>query len=274
MDIYGLIGWPLGHSFSRQFFQEKFSQEGIDAEYRNFEMETVSTLPALLQQEPRLRGLNVTIPHKRVVISLLDALTPAAREIGAVNVIRISRKVGEVRLVGYNSDVVGFRDSLRPLLQPWHKRALVLGTGGASLAVVHALRELGIQPTYVSRTPEKQTDNMTSAGVVPSSGSQRMGSVADMIPRLAYADLTPEVMAEHLVVVNCTPVGMYPHVDEAPAIPYAQLSPRHLLYDLVYNPTETLFLRRGIERGCIVKNGLEMLRLQALEAWRVWQGEP
>lgn len=270
MDIYGLIGWPLGHSFSRQFFQEKFQREGICAEYRNFELEAADALPALVQGEKRLRGLNVTIPHKRAVIPLLDALAPEAREIGAVNVIRICREGERMRLTGYNSDVVGFRESLRPLLQSWHRRALVLGTGGASLAVVHALRQLNVLPTYVSRTPggtQPQRPDAPDADARPEPQREAEG-----IPRLTYADLTPDVMAAHGVVVNCTPVGMFPRVDEAPAIPYALLTPRHLLYDLVYNPRETLFLRRGRERGCTVKNGLEMLRLQALESWRLWQG--
>lgn len=258
MKKYGLIGFPLGHSFSAKFFAEKFAKEGLDARYDNYEMASVEGLRALIAADTELCGLNVTIPHKQAVLPLLDNLTPEARAIGAVNVIRIVRgcsngsdnSVGAsngsdgLRLIGCNSDVIGFTDSLRPLLQPHHQRALVLGTGGASRAVVAGLRSLGIEPTYVSRRP-------TEGG-------------------LTYAQLTPAVMADHTVVVNCSPVGMHPKTDEAPAIPYEQLTPRHLLYDLVYNPLDTRFMQLGREQGAVVKNGLEMLHLQALAAWRMW----
>lgn len=242
------MGYPLGHSFSARFFTEKFQREGIDAAYRNFEMPDVSGLRRLVADEPALCGFNVTIPHKQHVIPLLDGLSPEARAIGAVNVVRIERAGGEVRLFGYNSDVLGFSRSIAPLLRPHHRAALVLGTGGASLAVVYALRQLGVEPLYVSRTP--------AAG------------------RITYADLSPEVMAAHTVIVNCSPVGMFPHTDEAPAIPYSSLTPDHLLYDLVYNPTETRFMRLGAEQGAVVKNGLEMLHLQALASWDIWNGRP
>lgn len=244
MEKYGLIGFPLGHSFSAKFFAEKFAAEGIDARYDNYEMATVDHLRDFVAAEADLVGFNVTIPHKQAVMPLLDALSPAAKAIGAVNVVRVSRNDGQLRLVGYNSDVIGFRESLRPLLREHDRRALVLGTGGASKAVVAGLRELGLTPKYVSRT--------TREG------------------QLTYADLTPEVMAEYTVIVNCSPVGMFPHVDEAPAIPYNLVSARHLLYDLVYNPLETRFLQLGRERGAVVKNGLEMLHLQALAAWDFW----
>ncbi|MCI6251778.1 MAG: shikimate dehydrogenase [Bacteroidales bacterium] len=245
--LYGLLGYPLGHSFSARFFADKFAAEGIDAEYRNFETpEVAAFVPDLVRREPTLRGLNVTIPHKLAVLPLLDTLSDEARQVGAVNVIRIVRRPdGSTRLVGHNADIVGFRESLRPLLRPHHTRALVLGTGGASLAVVAALRQLHIAPQYVSRT----------------AGNGRLG----------YADLTPEVMADHTVVVNCTPLGMYPKTEACPPIPYDELTERHLLFDLVYNPLETLFLRRGAAQGAQVKNGLEMLHLQALESWRIWQ---
>lgn len=245
MKKYGLIGYPLGHSFSAKFFAEKFAKEGLDARYDNYEMASVDTLRALIAADARLCGLNVTIPHKQAVIPLLDDLTPEARAIGAVNVIRILRGAdGTLRLIGCNSDVIGFTDSLRPLLQPHHARALVLGTGGASKAVVAGLRSLGITPTYVSRRP-------IEGG-------------------LTYAELTPDVMAAHTLIVNCSPVGMHPHTDEAPAIPYEQLTPRHLLYDLVYNPLETRFMQLGREHGAVVKNGLEMLHRQAIVAWEMW----
>lgn len=244
MEQYGLIGYPLGHSFSRRFFNEEFFPEhGIEAEYLNFEIPEADGLLEVVRTHPLLRGLNCTIPHKQAIIPLLDEISPEAREIGAVNVIRIR----DGRLKGFNSDIIGFMDSLRPLLRPHHRRALVLGSGGASKAVWAGLLRLGLEPMQVSR------------------------KVGDGV--LSYEMLTPEVMADCTVVVNCSPVGMFPHVDECPAIPYELLSGRHLLYDLVYNPLDTLFMQRGRERGATVKNGLEMLRLQALASWKFWHSE-
>lgn len=244
MEQYGLIGYPLGHSFSRRFFNEEFFPEhGIEAEYLNFEIPEAEGLLEVVRTHPLLRGLNCTIPHKQAIIPLLDEISPEACEIGAVNVIRIR----DGRLKGFNSDIIGFMDSLRPLLRPHHRRALVLGSGGASKAVWAGLLRLGLEPTQVSRK--------AGEGV------------------LSYEMLSPEVMADHTVVVNCSPVGMFPHVDECPAIPYELLSGRHLLYDLVYNPLDTLFMQRGCERGATVKNGLEMLRLQALASWNFWHSE-
>lgn len=240
MDKYGIIGYPLGHSFSRAFFTEKFQREHIDAEYVNFEIPSADMLPGIVQTNPNLRGLNVTLPHKEAVIPMLDELSDEAKEIGAVNVIRVR----DGRLKGFNSDIIGFMDSIRPLLKPWHQHALVLGTGGASRAIRVGLQRLGIEWTYVSRTPAPG--------------------------RLTYADLTSELMEHYQVIVNCSPVGMFPHVDACPDIPYQLLTGRHLLYDLVYNPQETLFLKRGAEHGAAVKNGLEMLHLQALASWRFW----
>lgn len=240
MDKYGIIGYPLGHSFSRAFFTEKFQREHIDAEYVNFEIPSADMLPGIVQTNPNLCGLNVTLPHKEAVIPMLDELSDEAKEIGAVNVIRVR----DGRLKGFNSDIIGFMDSIRPLLKPWHQHALVLGTGGASRAIRVGLQRLGIEWTYVSRTPAPD--------------------------RLTYADLTPELMENYQVIVNCSPVGMFPRVDACPDIPYQLLTDRHLLYDLVYNPQETLFLKRGAEHGAAVKNGLEMLHLQALASWRFW----
>lgn len=238
MKHFGLIGRTLGHSFSQRYFTEKFRQEGIDAEYRNYEMPDASGVSPLIESVPNLVGLNVTIPYKRDVIPLLSSLSDEARAIGAVNVIRIR----DMR--GFNTDVVGFRESLRPLLQPHHTRALVLGTGGASLAVKHGLHQLGIETQSVSRTRTRDT--------------------------ITYSDLDAEVMKSHTIIVNCTPLGTFPNVDECPDIPYHMLTFRHLLFDLVYNPAETLFLRRGRELGATVKNGYEMLVLQAEAAWRIW----
>lgn len=240
MDKYGIIGYPLGHSFSRAFFTEKFQREHVDAEYVNFEIPSADMLPGIVQANPNLRGLNVTLPHKEAVIPMLDELSDEAKEIGAVNVIRVR----DGRLKGFNSDIIGFMDSIRPLLKPWHQHALVLGTGGASRAIRVGLQRLGIEWTYVSRTPAPG--------------------------RLTYADLTSELMEHYQVIVNCSPVGMFPRVDACPDIPYQLLTGRHLLYDLVYNPQETLFLKRGAEHGAAVKNGLEMLHLQALASWRFW----
>lgn len=240
MDKYGIIGYPLGHSFSRAFFTEKFQREHIDAEYVNFEIPSADMLPGIVQANPNLRGLNVTLPHKEAVIPMLDELSDEAKEIGAVNVIRVR----DGRLKGFNSDIIGFMDSIRSLLKPWHQHALVLGTGGASRAIRVGLQRLGIEWTYVSRTPAPG--------------------------RLTYSDLTPELMEHYQVIVNCSPVGMFPHVDACPDIPYQLLTGRHLLYDLVYNPQETLFLKRGAEHGAAVKNGLEMLHLQAMASWRFW----
>jgi shikimate dehydrogenase len=244
--LYGLIGYPLGHSFSRDFFNRKFEAENIDAAYVNFEIPEIERFTDIIKDYPSLRGLNVSIPYKEQVIHYLDELDDDAAKIGAVNVIKFIRNGEKLTLKGYNSDVIGFRDSIEPILPQGHNhRALVLGTGGASRAVVHALSQLGIESTLVSR-------------------SSRPGVIT-------YADLTPEVMASHLIVVNTTPLGMYPHVDECPDIPYELLTPNHLCYDLLYNPDITLFMRKARQNGAHVKNGLEMLLLQAFAAWNIWQ---
>lgn len=242
MTEYALIGYPLVHSFSMQYFTEKFEREGIDARYLNMEMESVAALLDAIKAHPQLKGLNVTIPHKQAVIPLLTAVSDEALAIGAVNCIKIGRK--PLTLTGYNTDVIGFERSIKPLLRPHHRKALVLGTGGASKAVAYGLRQLGIEPTLVSRTP-----------------AQGM---------LGYDALNKDIMAEHTVIVNCTPLGTYPNVDTCPDIPYKYISSRHLLYDLVYNPAQTLFLQKGEAAGAKVKNGLEMLHLQAEAGWQIW----
>ena len=246
MDKYGLIGYPLKHSFSIVYFNEKFQSENIDAEYVNFEIPRIEDFMEVIDENPNLCGLNVTIPYKEQVIPYLDELDKDTAKIGAVNVIKIIRQPkGKVKLVGFNSDIIGFTQSIEPLLQPYHKKALILGTGGASKAIYHGLLNLGVKPTYVSRT--KKSDAV-----------------------LTYQELTPEIMEENTVIVNCTPVGMYPKVDFCPDIPYEQLTSNHLLYDLLYNPDETLFMKKGQARGATVKNGLEMLLLQAFAAWEIW----
>lgn len=245
MDKYGLIGYPLKHSFSVNYFNEKFNSEGIDAEYVNFEIPSINELPDVIKDNPNLKGLNVTIPYKEKVISYLDELDKDAQSIGAVNVIKIIRQPkGKYKLIGYNSDIIGFTESIEPLLEPHHKKALILGTGGASKAVFHGLKNLGIEAKYVSRTP--------ATGM------------------LSYEELTPEIMAEYTIIVNGTPVGMYPKVDFCPDIPYEYLTPNHLLYDLLYNPNVTLFMKKGEQHGAKTKNGLEMLLLQAFAAWEIW----
>jgi len=247
MKRYGLIGFPLGHSFSAGYFARKFKAEGIDAEYLNYEIPTAGLLPDVVRDNPTLAGLNVTIPHKQAVIPLLDSLSDEARAIGAVNVIRIDRRGGKTVLRGFNADVIGFTHTIRPLLRPTHRAALVLGTGGASKAVVHGLHQLGLTTQYVSRTPHDGA--------------------------IDYAELTPEVMATHTVVVNCTPLGMFPHTEACPDLPYGLVTPGHLFYDLIYNPDETLFLRRAAGQGAAVKNGLEMLHLQAEASWAFWNSD-
>jgi len=244
MKKYGLIGYPLKHSFSIGYFNEKFKSEGIDAEYVNFEIPDIKDFKAIIEQNPNLCGMNVTIPYKEQVIPFLDELDKDTAAIGAVNVIKIIRQKGKVKLVGYNSDIIGFSQSIEPLLKDNHKKALILGTGGASKAIFHGLKNLGIEGTYVSRTKEP--------GI------------------LTYEELTPEIMAENTIIVNCTPVGMYPKEDFCPNIPYELLTKNHLLYDLIYNPDTTLFMKKGAEQGAKTKNGLEMLLLQAFAGWEIW----
>lgn len=245
MEKYGLIGYPLKHSFSIGYFNEKFRSENIDAEYVNFEIPSIDQLKEVIEENPNLLGLNVTIPYKEQVIPFLDELDPDAAKIGAVNVVKINRQKGKTKLVGYNSDIIGFTQSIQPFLHSHHQKALLLGTGGASKAVYHGLKSLGIECTFVSRISKSQ----------------------DV---LTYEDLTPEIMNEYTVIVNCTPVGMYPKVNECPNIPYHLLTPNHLLYDLLYNPNVTLFMKKGEEHGAVTKNGLEMLLLQAFAAWEIW----
>ena len=277
MTTYGLIGYPLGHSFSRKFFTEKFEKEGIDAQYLNFEIPSIEEFPEIIKNNPELRGLNVTIPYKQQVMQYLDEISEEAKAIGAVNVVRIERPSpqpspimgretmrnagnkpnglpikGDMSeglrgsLIGYNSDVIGFVESIKPLLKPHHKKALILGTGGASKAIRYGLEEkLGMETLFVSR-------------------SAREGMIT-------YEEVTAEVLKEYEVIVNCSPVGMYPHVDECPALPYEAMNENNLLYDLVYNPLETLFMKKGAEQGATVKNGLEMLHLQAIASWKFWE---
>ncbi len=245
MQKYGLIGYPLSHSFSQGFFNEKFTSEGIDATYENFEIPTIDDFQKVILSNPELNGLNVTIPYKEQVIQYLDELDETAKEIGAVNVIKFIRDKKRLKLKGYNSDTIGFTQSISEYIKPNHKKALILGTGGASKAVKYSLKKMGIDFTFVSRTAVKG--------------------------QLFYNELTEEVMKEHTIIINTTPVGMYPKIDSCPDIPYEFITDQHLLYDLLYNPNETKFMKLGQAKGATVVNGLEMLLLQAFAAWDIWQ---
>ena len=245
MEKYGLIGYPLGHSFSISYFNQKFQDESIDAVYENFEIPTIDALPEILDSNPNLCGLNVTIPYKEKVIPFLDSVSPEARAIGAVNVIRVTHEGNDIKLKGYNSDVIGFTQSIEPMLdKKWHKKALILGTGGASKAIDYGLRNLGLETVFVSRY-------------------ERPGTIQ-------YKTITPDVIQEYNVIVNCTPIGMYPKTDECPLLPYEAMDQHTILYDLIYNPDETLFMKLGAQYGAQVKNGLEMLLLQAFASWEFW----
>lgn len=245
--MYGLIGKKLGHSFSADFFNEKFRNEGLDEVYRLFPIPSVDDVTELIHSHPSLKGLNVTIPYKQQIVPLLDFVSEDAARIGAVNVVKVIKKWDKIFLEGYNSDWIGFRDSLQPLLSPEMRKALVLGTGGASRAVAYALESLGITVTKVSREKKEGT--------------------------LLYDELTPDIIREHLIIVNTTPLGMWPDIDTGPPLPYNAMTPSHLCYDLVYNPDETLFMKKSNQYGAVVKNGLEMLHLQAIAAWNIWVGE-
>lgn len=244
MKKYGLVGYPLGHSFSMGYFNEKFKNEAINAVYENFEIPDIQDITTVIGSNPDLAGFNVTIPYKEKVMDYLDYIAPEAAEIGAVNVVKVTHNGERAVLKGFNSDVVGFVNSIKPLLRPLHKKALVLGTGGASKAVEYGLRKLGLETIKVSRTEKDNT--------------------------ITYGQVTPELLGEYKVIVNCTPCGMAPHFDECPNLPYDSIDDSFLLYDLIYNPEETLFLRKGKEKDATVKNGLEMLLLQAEEGWNIW----
>ena len=245
MDKYGLIGYPLGHSFSISYFNQRFQDEGINAVYENYEIPTIEALDEVINLNPELKGLNVTIPYKEKVIPYLDSITPEARAIGAVNVIKVTHSGKDVKLKGYNSDVIGFTKSIEPMLDKnWHKKALILGTGGASKAINFGLKHLGLETVFVSRYERPDT--------------------------IQYQNITPEVVQEYNVIVNGTPIGMYPKTEECPLLPYEAMDSHTILYDLIYNPDETLFMKLGAKNGAQTKNGLEMLLLQAFASWEFW----
>ena len=245
--LYGLIGYPLVHSFSRDFFNNKFVSEGIDAQYINFEIRDVAQLNDVIANYPNLNGLNVTAPYKEKVIPLLDSLDDDAAEIGAVNVIRFIRDPGSGNLVelrGYNSDVVGFGKTIEGILTPQRTSAMVLGTGGAAKAVRAALQRRDIEVQLVSRRKSEHV--------------------------LIYEEITRAMVAAHRLIINATPVGKYPDTHQCPDFPYRFLTPQHMCYDLIYNPEETLFMKNSAQYGAKTKNGLEMLLLQAFDTYDIW----
>lgn len=245
MDTYGLIGHPLGHSFSKGYFTDKFENEGIDARYINFDIESIDNVIDVIATNPDLRGFNITIPYKEKIIPFLDEISKEARAIGAVNVVKVIRNGNDIKLKGFNSDLTGFVDSIKPLLRSHHKKALILGTGGSSKAIQYGLNKiLGIESVHVSRY-------------------NRPGTVT-------YSDIDAEAVREYEVIVNCTPIGMYPNINDCPSLPYEAMSSNNLLFDLVYNPDMTSFMKKGKASGAVVKNGLEMLLLQAFVSWNIW----
>ncbi|MGB8490948.1 MAG: shikimate dehydrogenase [Bacteroidales bacterium] len=248
MKKFGLIGYPLEHSFSKKYFSEKFTKENItDCTYDNYPLEDIHMLPALISSEPNLSGLNVTIPHKSLVISYLDHIDPEASQIGAVNVIKIKRSGAAINLSGFNSDIFGITETLASLPVSSFKQALVLGTGGSSKAVCHVLGKINVPYTLISRSPKPGC--------------------------MTYRELTPGLMADTGLIINTTPLGMYPQIAGKPEIRYDLLNHNHILFDLVYNPEITEFLRLGQERGCRVLTGIRMLYSQAWKSWEIWNDD-
>lgn len=250
MKTFGLIGYPLSHSFSPTYFSEKFEREKIEnAEYKLFPLNKIQKFPSLLKQESGLCGLNVTIPYKEEIIAYLDKLDESAKEIGAVNCIKVEKnrkqEKGKIKLVGYNTDAFGFENSLKKYLKIYHKKALILGTGGASKAVKYVLTNLNIEFLFVSR-------------------NRFPGNCIN------FNSLDKKIIKEYSLIINTTPLGMFPSEKTYPSIPYQYITEEHLLFDLVYNPSETLFMNKGKSRGATVMNGFEMLRLQAEKSWEIW----
>jgi shikimate dehydrogenase len=245
MKQFGLIGYPLGHSFSKKYFEEKFAKEHLQGcSFELFSIEKIEAFTDIISNNKSLKGLAVTIPHKKTIMPLLTEISDAAKTIGAVNCIKIK----DGKTIGYNTDVIGFEKSLLPLLQPHHTKALVLGTGGASKAVQYVLKKLGISFLLVSRNRSNET--------------------------ITYDDISVEIIETHSLIINTTPLGMSPNEDGFADIPYELLLPKHLLYDLIYRPKKTMFLKKGEEQGCVIKNGFEMLVLQAEENWKIWTASP
>ncbi len=245
MKKYGLIGYPLTHSFSKQFFTEKFETEKNGSTYENFEISDIDKFPGVIKCNPEVIGLNVTIPYKEQVIPYLDELNGPASEIGAVNTVKITRSGPRIYLKGFNTDTFGFENSLKPLLKKHHDKALILGTGGASKAIKYVLAKLGIG--FISASIEELNEDEVS-----------------------YGDIDGDMMAERLLIINATPLGTYPKEGTFPLIPYRHITEKHLLFDLVYNPETTQFMAKGKAQGATVKNGYEMLLGQALRSYEIW----
>ncbi len=245
MHTYGLIGFPLGHSFSKAYFEQKFLNENIQAEFLNFELEKVDEFPNLLAKTPNLKGLSITIPHKETIIPLLDEVEGAAKEIGAVNSVKICREKDTLKTIGYNTDYYGFGKSLDEFLgKKVQTKALILGTGGAAKAVAYALKLRNIPHKFISRNKAKGNDT--------------------------YQDLDKEIIHSHHLIINTTPLGTFPNSETFPKIPYEYLTNSHFLFDLVYNPEKTTFLKKGKEQGAKIQNGLPMLYYQAERSWELW----
>ncbi|RKS53456.1 shikimate dehydrogenase [Gillisia mitskevichiae] len=244
MKIFGLIGKNIDYSFSRTYFNQKFSTEKIEATYKNFDLTEITEFPKLLRQSSNIIGFNVTIPYKEAIIPFLDEVEDTAKEIGAVNTIKIK---ADGTLKGYNTDFYGFTEALKPYLKPHHTKALILGTGGASKAVSYALRKLGLKVSFVSRTKSPN--------------------------KLTYEEVTPEIMQEYNLIINCTPLGTFPNIEQFPPIPTQSLSPKHLVFDLIYNPSHTKLLNLALNQNAEVANGLAMLEFQAEKAWEIWNQE-
>lgn len=247
MKTFGLVGYPLGHSFSKKFFTEKFKNEGlIDHQYINFEIDSIVRFPSIFDQYDNIAGLNCTIPYKQQVITFLSEIDEEAKLVGAVNTIKIIKTPEGLRLKGFNTDIIGFERSIKPMLSNMHKKALILGTGGASKAVKYVLSKLGID--YLSASIEEELFEK----------------------EIRYSDIDEALIKDRLVIINATPLGTFPHNNTCPDIPYQAISSNHVLFDLVYNPEVTLFMQKGAERGAKTKNGLEMLHGQAIAAWEIW----
>ncbi len=262
MRQFGLIGYPLSHSFSQKFFTEKFLQENIvNANYTNFPIPSIESFAALWKENSNLEGLNVTIPYKKEVIPFLQYSSPVVQAIKACNCIRKFNN----ELYGYNTDVIGFEKSLLPFLEPHHTHALILGTGGAAAAVQWVLQELNIQFQLVSRKENAIDGNTLEENTLEKN--------AEMKSSISYEQLNKSLVESHTLIINTSPLGMFPNVNEAPPIAYEGITAKHHLYDLVYNPTETLFMQKGLEKGATVQNGLAMLHIQAEESWAIWNAK-
>lgn len=242
MSKFGLIGKNIDYSFSRGYFSEKFKNENLEHTYQNFDIDTINSFSKIIENTPNLKGLNVTIPYKETIIPFLDKLEKKATKIGAINTIKLTKKG---KLIGYNTDYYGFKKSIEPYIKSYHKKALILGTGGASKAIAFALKKLKIPFDYVSR------------------------SESDLV-KYTYSSLTKNIISEYQIIINCTPVGTYPNLNVCPQIPYEAINSNYLLYDLIYNPEETKFLTLGKLKGAKICNGLRMLELQAEKAWEIW----